>query len=144
VRSTTFLFTALCTSIQLFGVTRVQTGTQENITAAPAPRRAVPPRRLCCALPEAAPSLGRPRHVTPGAPRHATCRSHTRRSSVRRRPDVRVPETPPLARWTRAGARIDYKGPVALASTRRSSPPLRRARRHLPVRRRRSRHPQAG
>jgi hypothetical protein len=41
VRSTTFLFTTLCTSFQLFGVTRVQTGAQENISAS----RAVPPAR---------------------------------------------------------------------------------------------------
>jgi hypothetical protein len=65
VRSTTFLFTTLCTSIQLFGVTRVQTGAQENISGS----RAAPYRRPApsCAPPETR-TLPRPRAPRPRAP----------------------------------------------------------------------------
>jgi hypothetical protein len=69
VRSTTFLFTALCTSIQLFGVTRVRTGAQENVLAAS--RRAAP-----CRTEGPRPHAPLPRgHAPQGAPQGPAPRS---------------------------------------------------------------------
>jgi hypothetical protein len=76
VRSTTFLFTTLCTSIQLFGVTRVQTGTQEKQFGHVVPRR-VGPRAPAPAL------LGAVRCLRPYFPRPRTSRGqHARRDAA--------------------------------------------------------------
>jgi hypothetical protein len=144
VRSTTFLFTTLCTSIQNFWENLGQTWPVQHRNFDPAPPalpRATPRRR--------APAAPRPRHPRPAPPE--TARAFPRppaprdawssapryvplphssvtyrgkdRWSVRRRTDARVPEALPSTRWTQAGTRVAYKGPVALASTRRHSQP---------------------
>jgi hypothetical protein len=104
-------------------------GTQENISTAS--RRAASATAPRAARGRAFPGPLAPRDAWSSAFRHvplphsSVAHLAKDRRSVRRRPDARVPETPPSVRWTRAGARVDYKGPVALALTRRSSPPLR-------------------
>jgi hypothetical protein len=101
VSSTTFLFITLCTYIQHFGVTRVQTEKQENDFGRPTSHRAMPRRRprwvhraaLCC-RPAPLGAVLRPRLRLPRprtsrgsthteAPRNPRC-THCPRRSPRR------------------------------------------------------------
>jgi hypothetical protein len=121
VRSTSFLFTTLCTSIQYFGVLRVQIGVQWNKfkPAGAAPRRRAPTRTTpaqrhpWCSGPRApswghAPRGHRAPRVVPGGCAHSVLRPA--RSVLG-----------PLALLYKARAHAAYKG--TLAPPRACMPP---------------------
>jgi hypothetical protein len=112
VRSTTFPFTTLCTSIQLFGVTRVQTWAQQNISASLA--RAAPYRRLATHAP-----LPRPRAPRSRAPRARAS------SAWASRPWHVVPVTavPSPARACSAGVPAAYNSPGSASRVRAAATP---------------------
>jgi hypothetical protein len=130
VRSTTFLFTTLCTSIQLFGVTRVQTGAQENI------RPAVPRRRTprTYAAPYRGPRPQAPLTEARTVPRPRAPKPHALRP---RAPRARSPSGMGVVPTVRHA--YDAVPPVLVCATGGGRPPIRSTnssshRRALPLR----------